>query len=1143
MSNTPICPCGGLQVPPTISNTPGRDRISYRVGDYISFREALLRPRLGETELTKNWRPGASGDLAVQMVEWWAYLADILTFYNEVIANEDYLRTADLPESVKRLILLLGYRPRPGIGATGTLAALLSSPKPITLPQGFQVQSKPGPGKQPQIFELGTATLAQQPDSISADPVPGGWVGSNSSSVLLQGVVSGIKVGDELLLLERNWKGQDQNYAIVTANNVAPVKDPRGKTNTQVTFNESFSYLAGGQVQNYRLLQSPQSAHVWQYPATTVAVINPGKIDLESITREIAVGDPVLLEIGGAAATRGIYFTPDGHNLSGGGNSTYLGVLNRCVTQMIAYQSGLITAFDDGTIFYSPDGKNLGGGGNTAVVYSGSQQVTAMSAYNGGAGVLIAFNDGSVYSSPDSSTLGSGGVVTQYPAPVSTLVAFQSGVIVSFNDGNGAVFYSPDGANLYGGGQTQSLGQGFSGAPPQAMVVYGNNLITVWPDDTFLGLYLSDGLNLMNQTVFVGFAFIQVITYGSAGVITAIYDLITGVSTVYYSSDGQNLASAAGNTSKVYSGPNYVTTMLAFSTGVLTAFNDGTIYYSPDGTNLKGGGKTIQVFGPAPLPLVLLSCPDLAFGAGVIAAFQIPRLLSVNSYQELVWYANPAGPAFDPTQPPPAPTPPIPILHTEIGFRPALPPTITGSQVEPGERPLALLRHGWRDVGTLIAFPSTALTSTLSLLAPLPAALLPMSGQNVLISDQNGNGVEASAGTSDPSSLTLSNISGSPASLLAPFNVFFDLLSVSRGKTVSNEVLGSGDATVAGQQFVLQNSPLTYLMSSSSTSGAGYTSTLKVWVDGVQWQEAPSFYAQPPDAHIFVTREDENNQTHVQFGDGINGARLSSGTNNVVATYRYGSGADSPNAGSLTMILQPQPGLKSIVNPVPVGGGADPDPPDQIRKYAPQSVLNFGRAVSGKDYETIAAQTPGVARAKAYWSWDPQQQRTVVTVYVGDDQNAVDSAKLALSNADDPNRPVVVNLAMAVPASLSLTLLVDPSYLPADVKTAVTAALIDPDHGLLGARVIGIGQVIFESQIYEACLGVPGAVAMHALSFSTFATLILFRQLGRLTNLLPAFNFLSQPQAAPFRFDPGTGGFFQLPSSSLTISTEVASNG
>ena len=39
-----------------------------------------------------------------------------------------------------------------------------------------------------------------------------------------------------------------------------------------------------------------------------------------------------------------------------------------------------------------------------------------------------------------------------------------------------------------------------------------------------------------------------------------------------------------------------------------------------------------------------------------------------------------------------------------------------------------------------------------------------------------------------------------------------------------------------------------------------------------------------------VSRSPDQTVTTVTFGDGVNGARLTSGTGNVVATYRYGSG-------------------------------------------------------------------------------------------------------------------------------------------------------------------------------------------------------------------------------------------------------------
>ena len=351
----------------------------------------------------------------------------------------------------------------------------------------------------------------------------------------------------------------------------------------------------------------------------------------------------------------------------------------------------------------------------------------------------------------------------------------------------------------------------------------------------------------------------------------------------------------------------------------------------------------------------------------------------------------------------------------------------------------------------------------------------------------------------------LSGLPAQPLTLTPPMNVLYGLMQVSRGKTVANEILGSGDATQADQEFVLKNSPLTYLLGASSISGQNYSSTLTVRVNGVAWKEVTSFYGQPANAWVFVTREDENNQTHVMFGDGINGARLPSGINNVVATYRFGSGAASPAAGSLTVILQPQPNLKAIHNPVAAGGGADPDPPDQIRRYAPHSVLTFGRAISADDYETIAAQAPGVARARSYFVFDAIQQRALVTLYVGDDPEAVIAAQTAVSLADDPNRPVAVKLATAVPVQLNLTLLVDPKYDVPTVTAGVTSALADPGTGLFGAS-IGIGETIYDSQIYEACLSVAGAVAVHGLEFIRFG-LIFDTNEGH---------------------SPGVGGFFQL---------------
>jgi hypothetical protein len=820
------CPCETPVFPQVITNPPGRSTINGRVGDFVAFREALLRSRPGEVELA-NWRPGAQGDLAVQMIEWWAYIADILTFYNQRIANESYLRTAVLPESVQRLIRILGYRPRPGIGATGTLAALMSAGASFTLPQGFQVQSKPGPGKQPQIFELGAPTLIQSPDSIGADPPPDpSLLGSDGASVLLQGTITSIKAGASLLLLEKGWAANDTNYAYVVAAATAIEKDPRNNPNTQVSFQSPVSQLSGQSATNFSLLRSQQSSHFWQYGTANVLIPNgdgTGKVHLESIARQIQVGDPILFD---------------------------------------------------------------------------------------------------------------------------------------------------------------------------------------------------------------------------------------------------NVAGAA-------------------------------------------------------------------------------QLAVVVGYTEQLYYANPSG--GDPSLPPAPPAIGISILHSVIQFKPA---NALAAWIGQVNFQTVVVRYLWQSISTVIPFPATTLNgTTVSLQTPVPPTLLPMVDQSVLISDANGNGVQAQAtsSASAPSTLGLSNFSDADATLVAPLNVLFDLLQVSRGKTVANEILGSGDATViTGQEFTLQKSPLTYLQSAASASGDDYSSTLRIWVNGVAWQEVPSFYGQPPDATVFVTREDENSVTHVQFGDGVNGARLPSGSNNVVATYRYGSGADVPAAGALSVILQSWPGLRSILNPVPVGGGADPDAPQRIKSYAPASVLTFGRAISGDDYETIAAQAPGVTRARSYWIWDATQQRMMVKVYVGDDAAAVTSANTALAGAEDPNRPLKVYLASALPITLGMTLVVDPAYVAADVLANVTAALIDPDQGLLGANVVQVGESIWQSQIYQRCLGVPGALAVHDLQvtrkrLAIFLTLFFGPKLP--VTLQPIFQPVTGCSCQDFRADPGEGGFFQLAAADLNISIEVAAYG
>jgi hypothetical protein len=536
-------------------------------------------------------------------------------------------------------------------------------------------------------------------------------------------------------------------------------------------------------------------------------------------------------------------------------------------------------------------------------------------------------------------------------------------------------------------------------------------------------------------------------------------------------------------------------------------------------------------------------------------------LAKVIEYSEVIWYANP--PEIDRIgQGPPVAPPsggllkkgaaPIPIPHSEIRFHDPGGAATRLAGLEDNTISNIVVHYGWQDVGELLEVPAAADAPTSDGAAPprpprppevLPPAEVPPDVMlPVLIEDATGAGVPGWTGVTNPE--------GGPP-LVTPLRALTNLLPVSRGQTVANEVLGSGDSILINQEFELKRWPLTYLADTGPRSTNGYVSTLRIWVGGIEWHEVPTFYEQPADARVFVTREDEQQKTHVRFGDGEFGARLPSGVDNVVATYRHGSGAQVPRIGTLTTILRPQPGLRSIRNPVAPGGGADPDPPSQIRRYAPRSVLTFGRAVSGDDYETLAAQTPGVRRARARWLWDAMSQRTLVKVFVGDDQAAVNAARTALRAFADPNRPVVVELAAPRYADISFTLEVDPDYTPDAVAAAVRARLLDPWRAPFGAEVVRIGDVVYDSHIYDLCMQQPGVIAVHALKFGT---------------LLIAADAASPPQPPPGfpaaaeswhgtprretlqadtgeRHSPGEGRFYLLRGDCLHITSEIGRHG
>ena len=819
--------------------------IAYRAGDFGSFRLAMLLPSqldpAAEADLA-GWRPTAGTDLALQVVDWWAYVAEVLTFYTERIANESYLGTAVLPESVRRLVSLLGYRPRPGIGATATLGVIAAGPGPVTLPAGFQVSSKAAPGVPAQIFELAQPVTITAPTSVPAPPAetakaqPTGGPPANTppgtadppahsglivrGGVLVQGKPTSISAGDRLLLIPAAWSWSNARAAMVQVGGLVQETDPHGKVNTRVLLTGTVGLGAAAHAADYLLCRPTVTSHLITVPAGTTAMVSANGLVLDSTARSIKAGDPVVIDVPGAG-------------------------------------TGLLT------------------------------------------------------------------------------------------------------------------GSGFD-------------------------------------------------------------------------------------------------------------------------------------------------------------------ILQVTGYSEVLWYAN--GSASDPTTSPGNTG--IPLLVAQLAVKSFANTDLVGTYGDKVDS--VTVRSGWTSVGTLLDTPLnqvSGLPGTVTLSRPPAAAA--GTATPALIEDANGAGGPVSAtpvkGTNQVA-LAAAGAAGLPATLQPPLRLLWDLISVSRGATVTNESLGTGDATQPGQDFALQRSPVTYLADTSagaaplgtggaagggSRSGTGYSSTVQLAVDGVLWQEMPMFYGHGPTEKIFVTREDEQGATHVLTGDGVNGARLRTGAV-VTATYRVGSGAAAPPPGTLTQILSPQATLSALRNPAPAGGGADPDAAALLATLAPASVRTFGRAISGDDYQIVAAQAPGVSRAGAVWAWDPDEQRAVTIVYVGDDDNAVASARAALKAAADPNRRILVQLAVPTVVRLRMTLLIDQDHVADAVVSAARSALLGSPGGLFAPGVLAVGEVLYRSRIESVC-SVPGVLAVHHLRM---------RWHGKRPGTVPR-------DARGPRFNPGQGGYFELADARLTIDTEV----
>jgi hypothetical protein len=230
--------CSGISVatPAGEKNLPGLSVITYRTGTWATFRESMLA-RLSSSDYPAlaRLKTRDTDDFSIALLDASSVVLDILTFYQERLANESYLRTATQLRSLTELARLINYQPAPGIAAETYLAftikaapGLPSNPNTpaLTIPAGTQVQSVPAQNEAPHYFET-SADIRAKAD-WNALPITNGipWIPPGANGLYLAGTATQLNPGDSLLILgidREEWSPTstpNEQWDVVTLNQV-----------------------------------------------------------------------------------------------------------------------------------------------------------------------------------------------------------------------------------------------------------------------------------------------------------------------------------------------------------------------------------------------------------------------------------------------------------------------------------------------------------------------------------------------------------------------------------------------------------------------------------------------------------------------------------------------------------------------------------------------------------------------------------------------------------------------------------------------------------------------------------------------------------------------------------------------------------
>jgi hypothetical protein len=1085
--------CGGivLATPQAEYNRPGLPAIEYRVGTHSTFFESMVA-RLSSLYIDvaadgtgaisrvyplKQLTTRQLSDPSIALLDAWAVVADVLTFYQERIANEGYLLTATERLSVLELARLIGYKLRPGVSASVFLAFTVTSGFRGEIPAGTRAQSVPNAGETAQYFETAAKLQARddwnnlkprlvRPQVISPPPDLhlgiDNHLGTNADildSVYFQTVGTNLKAGDPLLLVLSEDAGQqflrfaervdaqaDQNRTLVALREKPPAASGpvaalvaaflrRFIDDAELQFPGS-DLAAQAAVLLHGILDQAKIGPAEAAMATSSVIPQIQQLHEISVTRQftrVEVWLTHLLELLReldrllrALAGHGkhpVLATPSFAVSSLERLGTLLPALTAAPSVQPANSARLVRTVTSSFASHSDTAPRL-----LAVL----KPAAASFIYPAWGNVQPVHIAQAIYA----------------PRVKATLFASNFAGASKYNRTTGVTSFTPATlANTW----LDILNQGFTTVPPPSLSQIA--LDSVY-DKITAGSWVA-----VDQPIFDASAQVtsRHLSYHKVvDVRTSSLDTNSGYTakvTVLTLHSPWLRADTAQAFTFLTQQPLLLRTTIVYAQSEALDLAEEPLDRDVEGGSIEldglydglepgrwvivSGERTDipQVTGVQASELVMIS--EVTQGAG--KELCVPFLPGIVPFDSL-YYVSDEDAAGDR----------LVVGTPSTGFLQSLqqiplPSTANQQfcepiQLCPGVYADAYVPSADERLGKFSAFDGLLIDPTGTPPAPFPGGIIPTSRTDIFAwrIRRLTSGSETIHTTIQLANSLAYKYDSAKVSLYA------NVTNATHGQTIG-EILGDGDASLAFQKFALHQKPLTYL---SAPTPSGAESTLTVRVNEIEWHEEDDLFGLTPTDRDYITQTDDADQTIVVFGNGERGARVPTGKANVKATYRYGIGkAGNVKGGQISQLATHPLGLQGVINPIPASGGADRDSLERARENAPLAVMALDRLVSVRDYADFARTYAGIGKASAVLLSDGRRQLVHLTI-AGVDDIPIDANSdlyrnllLSLQDFGDPFQPVAVCMRKVRLLVISAGVQLRPDYAWESVQPQIVAAV------------------------------------------------------------------------------------------------------